>query len=203
LPPPNSEGLPPLGLRIGRLRNIHKPSTNKTIQYQRGSMKKLFLCFLLLISAHAAAAEGISPEKKILIDKLVEQMGQSAVETGKQFSNLFIQNMSQSLKQAKPDIDPKAFDILEEEVKLLIHEIFVGSGALAEMMYPIYGKRFSEDELNQLIRFYSTPLGKKLVRELPAITREGIQAGQKLSHSLIPKLQERLQNRFKEEGLDI
>ncbi len=67
--------------------------------------------------------------KKILIDKLVEQMGQSAVETGKQFSNLFIQNMSQSLKQAKPDIDPKAFDILEEEVKLVIHEIFVDNGA--------------------------------------------------------------------------
>lgn len=166
-------------------------------------MKKLLLCVLILVSAQTVTAEDLSPAKKMLIDKLIEQMGQSTVDIGKQFSQLFIDSFSNTLKSAKPDIDPRAFDILAQEVNKVIDEVFVDSGVLSEMMYPIYGQRFSESELKELIAFYGTPLGKKLIRELPAITQESMRAGQKLGQSIAPKIQKRVQNRFQSEGIEI
>jgi len=166
-------------------------------------MKKLTICFLIFLCSQPVMAVEISDSQKSLIDKLLMQMGQSATDTGKLFSNLFIEQMTMSLKKSKPNINPKAFDIVEEEVKQLINEVFLDSSALSKMMYPIYGGRFSESELKDLIAFYDTPLGKKLIRNLPAITQEGIQAGQKLGESLAPKINGRILSRFKAEGIEL
>lgn len=111
--------------------------------------------------------------------------------------------MVMALKKAKPDIDPKAFGIVEQEVKQVIDEVLLDRDALSEMMYPIYGSRFSEEELKELVVFYKTPLGKKLIRNLPAIAQEGMQAGQKLGQSLGPKIQHRILARLRSEGVKI
>ena len=49
----------------------------------------------------------------------------------------------------------------------------------------VYGSRFSEKELQDLITFYKTPTGSKLVRLLPAISGE---VGQKLGNLLPQRL---------------
>lgn len=166
-------------------------------------MKKLVFLMIFCFSQFAFAQTGISDSKKVLIDKLLAQMGQSATDTGKLFSDLFIEQMVSSLKKSKPNIDPKAFDIVEQEVKATINETFTDSKLLSEIMYPIYASRFSETELQELIAFYETPLGKKLVRDMPAIAQEGMRAGQKLGESLVPKIRQRIVTRFKNEGIKI
>lgn len=166
-------------------------------------MNKLILIIALCFTQVSFADSTISNSKKALIDKLLTQMGQSSTDTGKLFSNLFIEQLVTSLKKSKPDIDPKAFDIIEEEVKISIDEILIDGNAMAEIMYPIYGGRFSETELKELIAFNETPLGKKMIRELPAITQEGMKAGQKLGESLGPKIQQRVVSRFNREGIKI
>ncbi len=51
-------------------------------------------------------------------------------------------------------------------------------GDLIESLIPIYANRFSEVELKQLTDFYLTPLGQRLLEELPSITQESMQTGQ-------------------------
>lgn len=165
-------------------------------------MKRLLLISILLASS-IAHAEPIDGAKKQLIDELLVQTGQSAKDTGTLFSNVFIEQMTAALKTAKPDINPKAFDILEQEVKQVIDEVMQDSNFIAEMMYPIYGSRFTEEELRGLIAFYETPLGKKLLRDQPAITQEAMQAGQEFGKSLGPKIQQRILARFKSEGIEL
>jgi hypothetical protein len=36
----------------------------------------------------------------------------------------------------------------------------------------VYGQRFSEKELNDLIAFYETPTGKKFVQQLPGLMKD-------------------------------
>ena len=43
---------------------------------------------------------------------------------------------------------------------------------LVDMAVPIYDKHLSHEEIKGLIDFYQTPLGKKTITELPAITSE-------------------------------
>jgi hypothetical protein len=52
-------------------------------------------------------------------------------------------------------------------------------------------------ELRELIRFYETPLGQKMIAELPALTRESMAAGQELGR----RLAERLLRRAREQKL--
>lgn len=167
-------------------------------------MKKLVnIVFLsVLLSASTLAAADISPNKKKLIDTLLEQTGQSAIAVGKQFSDAFIQQMTMVLKQSKPDIDPKAFDIVEEEITSIINEEIVVDGALNEIMYPIYDKHFSEAELKKMIEINNTEFGKKMIRVMPMIAQEGMQAGQQFGETLGPKIQQRISARFQKEGIE-
>lgn len=166
-------------------------------------MKKyiLLLIVLLMSNVQISSAADISAEKKELIDQLLVQTGQSAITVGKQFSDAFIQQMIKVLKQTNPDIDSRAFDIVNEEITALINEEIVLKGALYEAMYPIYSKHFSAEELREMISFNNTELGKKIIKVTPIITQEGMQVGQELGQSLAPKIQERIVARFEKEGI--
>jgi hypothetical protein len=50
---------------------------------------------------------------------------------------------------------------------------------LVDSMVPIYAARFSKDELDQLVRFYESPLGKHLSEAQPQILQESMQVGQR------------------------
>ena len=43
-------------------------------------------------------------------------------------------------------------------------------------MTPVYQKHFTKGNIDDLLAFYSTPTGQKVVKELPAISTEAMQA---------------------------
>ncbi len=49
---------------------------------------------------------------------------------------------------------------------------------LIELLVPIYSAHLTRAELEELVRFYSSPLGRRLTAVQPLITQESIQAGQ-------------------------
>jgi len=48
---------------------------------------------------------------------------------------------------------------------------------LADRAIPVYDRHYSSSEIKELIRFYETPVGQKLLKELPAVSAELQQAG--------------------------
>ena len=165
-------------------------------------IKKIITAALLALSFNVSAAiNDIPASKKLLIDNLLAQTGQSAVAVGRQYSELFTQQMTLILKQSKPDINPKAFDIVEEEIIAIMDEEFLINDAFKTMMYPIYSKHFTEGELRKMIEINNTEFGKKIIRVMPLISKEGMIAGQEFGKKLGPKIQKRIAERFKEEGI--
>src|SRR5215472_17450490 len=55
---------------------------------------------------------------------------------------------------------------------------------IVDLAVPIYDKHFSREEINGLIQFYQTPLGKKTLTELPLLFTELRQAGEKWGQAL-------------------
>src|SRR3954470_17503037 len=49
---------------------------------------------------------------------------------------------------------------------------------LGTMFAEIYNRHFSASELKQLLEFYRTPIGRKMLAETPGIARESMLAGQ-------------------------
>lgn len=67
---------------------------------------------------------------------------------------------------------------------------YMNYDALKNDYAALYTKHYTEKELVDLLAFYQTPLGKKLVETMPDITAESSLLGQKLVQEHMPELQE-------------
>lgn len=164
-------------------------------------MRKLLLVLLLCFTQFGYTAE-IDANKKRLIDEMLVQAGQSAKNVGQQMSTMFTSQMISAIKQAKPDVDAKVFDIVQDEITKTIN-MEINKGTFFEMLYPIYDQYFTQEDLKAIIAFNNTPAGKKAIKVMPLITRDSMVAGQKWGASLNPILQERLSKRLKAEGVNL
>jgi hypothetical protein len=70
---------------------------------------------------------------------------------------------------------------------------------MEELVVPIYARHFSEAELQGLIDFYSSPLGRKVIGEMPGVMQESMAAGQTWGR----ELGERVVSRAKAKGYKI
>ena len=72
----------------------------------------------------------------------------------------------------------------------------INSDGITDLIVPVYEKYFSHEEIKQLIAFYETGIGKKLVASLPAIMQESITLGQEWGR----QLGEKVIQQMREEG---
>lgn len=138
------------------------PALRVTVKLNwRVSLNSKFLCrpmlLLALLVPLFANAEDLTDEKKGLIDDLLRVTG--AANLGEMMAATFVGQMTNALKSSPPDLDPKAYDIIAEEVNQLIHEEVSGRNVLNDMMYPIYHRHLLTSDIKELIRFYQTPVG--------------------------------------------
>ncbi len=94
-------------------------------------------------------------------------------------------NMIESYKKMLPNVPPSFWDSFLKEVD---------SDSLVELIIPIYDKYLTHDEIKDIIKFYESPSGRKLVKVLPMITNESMEAGSKWGKEIGNRLIERLQN---------
>lgn len=156
---------------------------------------------LLLGVSPFAAAEDLDEAKKALIDELLTVTG--AANMGEMMAGTFVGQMTNVLKSTQPDLNPKAYDILAEEVNGLIHEEVSERNILNEMMYPIYHRHLLSADISELIRFYKTAVGRKVINTMPLVFQESTVAGQKWGESLGPEIQRRIMERFEKEGIEL
>ena len=53
-----------------------------------------------------------------------------------------------------------------------------GMKELTDRMVPIYQRHFSSEDIDGMLAFYRSPLGRKVIAEMPATMAEAMQAGQ-------------------------
>jgi hypothetical protein len=69
---------------------------------------------------------------------------------------------------------------------------------MTQAMVPAYQKHFTNGDINNLIAFYSSPTGQKVLQEMPEITSEGMQAMMPIMRKYIADWQERMQKEIKD-----
>lgn len=163
-------------------------------------LKKYTQCLAVVLIAFAVVspAHAMDEHKKEVIKELLDITGAD------QIALIMASNSSKAmiemLKKTKPDTPPAVFKIIDEEVNNVFKDE-LATGSLDELMYPLYDEKFTTPELEEILAFYKTPTGQKVIKVLPGLTQQGMIIGQKWAQGLAPKLQERLQVRLEEEGL--
>ena len=114
-------------------------------------------------SAAPTPTPAIDPQKRADLLRLMQVTG--ATRMGMQ---LFDQVLT-SFKNVVPGAKESFWTEFRKEVNV---------DELTERLLPIYDRHLSASEVKELIRFYESPLGKKVLASMPAITAESMQAGQ-------------------------
>ncbi|ASK31842.1 hypothetical protein CEY12_17785 [Chryseobacterium sp. T16E-39] len=62
----------------------------------------------------------------------------------------------------------------------------------ADLYAPIYSEYYTESEIDDLIKFYNTSAGKKMMEVTPLILKEGMKAGEKMGKETVSKLMKKI-----------
>ncbi len=80
----------------------------------------------------------------------------------------------EQIKQRHPGITEADLARMDRESEEIAKTFPVDE--MIEDMVPVYQKHLTKADVDAMIAFYSSPTGKKLLRELPALMSEGVQA---------------------------
>lgn len=109
---------------------------------------------------------------------------------GKLGSKVFQQLLS-SFKQGMPNVPEKFWNEVAKETD---------PNDLVTLAVPIYLKHFTVDEMKNIMAFYKTPAGAKLINAMPNITQEMMLAGQRWGKELGQKVLKKLkENGYQQE----
>ena len=90
------------------------------------------------------------------------------------------------------------------EITVQLHKEFDGrSSELIDHTAQLYASRFAEAELKQILTFYQSPLGQKMIVEEPKILDETMQGASAWADNLSVDIMTRLREEMKKRGHDI
>lgn len=148
----------------------------------------------------AAALPADAPTRQEVL-KLFEMLEinktmELAVQAAKEQSN----EMAEELIQEKA---PAATPEQKQQIRQMVNEEMehaLGPSAIREMMeatVPVYQRHLSKSDLEAMMAFYSSPVGKKVLREQPAMMQESMKAAagiqERIARGVFLKIDERME----------
>lgn len=158
------------------------------------------LVWMLAGIAMPSYADALTAVKKTDIQKLLKAVNASRMT--EQTASLTVQALRQSLRSCT-NCTQRTFDIIERETLGLFRAHMSDADGPEQRMVTTYHKHFSHTEIQQLLAFYSTPLGKRMLAEIPLIAQEGLAFNQQWARSLGPELDARLKAALNKANLPV
>lgn len=99
------------------------------------------------------------------------------------------QIMHDNLKRQVPRVSPEEFARLDQFMADVMKELPVDG--MIDDMVPVYQKHLNKSDVDAMSAFYSSPTGRKLLREMPAMTAESMQAASPRIQAMMDRVMER------------
>jgi len=163
----------------------------------------LALAALLLaaLPCPAARADELTPAKIADTKLMLETSGSAMV--GKQLAATMTRQLVSVLRKSRPDISPQAFAVVEREITGLLTEKIDAPGGMLDRLVPLYAKTFTHAEIKDILAFYHSPAGQKMLVSFPALYREGQKIGQAYAKELGPEIRLRINEALLKEGVSL
>ena len=145
-----------------------------------------------------ANAQGVSGEVSDVALQLMKKMGADA-----QFEAivpLMFESQMKVIKAARPDVSQQALDrfrdVFVEEFTDSMDELLVGVAS-------VYTKHFTVEEMQEIISFYDTPVGQKMINKMPQMMQESMQVGGAIGAKVGMDVAQRAMEKVRSEGFDL
>jgi hypothetical protein len=95
-----------------------------------------------------------------------------------------------------PDFDARMQKMMEELVKNM------PTDEITQAMIPAYQQHFTKGDIQAMNAFYSSPVGQKVLEELPAVMQQGMQAATPVISQYLSEWQQRIKQEMKKTDSD-
>jgi hypothetical protein len=169
-------------------------------------MKRSFVLLAIAVlfatatfAQQAMPSTGDDPASKEDIQKLFEvmqihqQMRQVMDAMMKQQTTMIDETLKKRYPQTSADKIARANRMIVETVKDMPMD------AMLDDMIPIYQRHFTKTDIDAMSTFYASPTGQKMMREMPVLTSESMQASYARMQKQIDVIQQKAEQIVKED----
>lgn len=130
--------------------------------------------FVALFLSTVAVAASLTAQKNRAPDaaKVATTRRLLALTRSAQLSIRAMEVMVPAQRAANPQIPAEFWDAFLARARRDVNQ-------LVDSLVPIYGNHFTHAELEELVRFYQSPIGRRLTEAQPLITQESVEVGQR------------------------
>ena len=166
-------------------------------------MKKIFLLAAasLALFGSAVYADELTAAKRAQIKTLLDITGIKAIP--EQIANNTVQSWVPGIKQLDPKFPDKGFTIMRDTFLAGLSAKVDGGGGLIEQVTMVYHNQFTGPEIAELVKFYQSTLGKKMLSSQAKVNGETFQTAMKWADSMSADLDQRIDVALKKEGLKL
>ena len=107
------------------------------------------------------------------------------------------QIMHDSLRRQVPRVSPAEYARLDQFMADIMKELPVDG--MIDDMIPVYQKHLNKGDVAAMDAFYSSATGQKLLREMPAMTAESMQAANPHMQAMMEKVMNRVEQEAQQE----
>lgn len=152
-------------------------------------------------AAMIASADELTAAKRAQIKTLLEMTGVKAIP--EQIANNTVQSWVPGIKQLDPKFPDKGFAITRDAFLAALSAKIDVPGGLIEQVTLVYHNAFTAAEIGELLKFYQSPVGKKLLGSQAKVNGETFQTAMKWADALSADVDQRIDAALKKEGLKL
>ncbi|WP_428249082.1 DUF2059 domain-containing protein [Ferrovibrio sp.] len=165
-------------------------------------MRKLLAIALLLAFGFAAEARAQAAPATVNQETLAEARKLLVVTRMQTHMDMMMSHMMTMLT----DLLSKANPGKQEEVRKAVTELFLPEmraalPGLLDEIAKLYTLHFSADELRQVVAFYESPVGRKAIDTMPAITQQSMAMGQAWGQQVAQRAIEKHAETLRQRGI--
>jgi uncharacterized protein len=165
-------------------------------QFLFGTFLRTAFAAVLYMAVATAARADVDPAGLTKARELMEASG--VEESFRQLFPIIVRQLGDLLQKANPDRGDEVNEIMETK---MTPKVLDRSGELIELVAHVYAEHFTVDELDQLVEFYESPIGRKLVGEQTEVMKESMAIGRRWGTAVGEEVMQELAPEFEKRGL--
>jgi uncharacterized protein len=149
----------------------------------------------------AASAGELTAAKRADIKTLLEVTGIRAIPD--QLATSSVQSMVGGVRQLDPKFPDKGFVVMRDAMKTVLDKKVDVAGGLIEQVTLVYHNAFTAAEIAEMVKFYQSPVGKKLTGLQSRVNSETIQTAMRWADSLAVESDNAMDTALKKENIKL
>ena len=150
----------------------------------------LLACLLFASISFAQQNDANAPASKADVERYLDTMHtRDMVKSMMDAMTVQMHKMVHEQIQKQPNLPADSEERLNKMMDIYKE---MPTDELIDVIIPVYQKHFTKGDMDALVAFYSSPTGEKMVKEMPAIMSESMQAASGILQEMMAKMTQRV-----------